>query len=69
MADTTFSLNEVVKQGEIAPHWIPLYGIKGNEGLDKIRAKLPHVPLDTCYKGRLLLALKAEVAARPRLPP
>ena len=60
VADTQFSLNEIVKQGELAPHWIPLYGIRGSVGLQDIRAKLPHVPLDTCYKGRLLLALMVE---------
>ena len=60
VADTSFSLNEIVRKGELQPHWIPLYGIKGSVGLQEIREKLPHVPLDTCYKGRLMLALMAE---------
>ena len=68
VADTTFSLNEIVKSGELQPHWIPLYGIKGRVGLQDIRAKLPHVPLDTCYKGRLLLALMAEEVADKLAP-
>ena len=59
-ADTTFSLNEIVRKQEIRPRWIPLYGIKGREGLQDIRQRLPHVPLDTCYKGRLLVALMTE---------
>lgn len=50
VADTTFSLNEIVARKQIAPHWIPLYGIKGGEGLQSIRERLPHVPLNTCYK-------------------
>jgi len=60
VADTTFSLNDIVARKQIAPHWIPLYGIKGGEGLQSIRERLPHVPLNTCYKGRLLLALMVE---------
>ena len=103
VADTTFSLNEIVRQGELQPHWIPLYGVKGKVGLpprpqllaaslpaaslpaasllkrcglavdwiaqvglQDIREKLPHVPLDTCYKGRLLLAMTTEeVSEKP----
>ena len=60
VADTNLSLNDIVKQGELQPHWIPLYGIQGRVGLQDIRAKLPHVPLDTCYKGRLLMAMMVE---------
>ena len=60
IADTSFSLNKVVSEGEIQPHWIPLYGIKGSEGLQHIRQRLPHVALDTCYKGRLLVGMMAE---------
>ena len=60
VADHVFSIDEVVRKGQVEPHWICLYGIKGREGLQDIRARLPHVPLDTCYKGRLLVGLMAE---------
>ena len=68
VADTTLSLNAVVKKGQVEPYWIPLYGIKGSTGLQTVRDKLPHVPLNTCYKGRLLLALMVEPVA-DRLAP
>ena len=61
MADTTFSLNDIVRQKELSPHWIPLYGVAGKVGLQELRAKLPpSTPLNTCYKGRLLVGLMAE---------
>ena len=28
VADTAFSLNEIVRRGAFDPYWIPLYGIK-----------------------------------------
>ena len=68
VADHKFSINEIVKVGEMAPTWIPLYGIKGREGLQDIRTRLPHVPLDTCYKGRLLIATTTEEVSA-KLPP
>ena len=68
VADTVFSLNDIVKNGEVEPHWIPLYGIKGRVGLQDLRERLPHVPLDTCYKGRLLLALMVEEVADKLAP-
>lgn len=65
VADYKFSLNEIVHKGEMLPTWIPLYGIKGREGLQDIRGRLPHVALDTCYKGRLLVGMMTEeVSAR-----
>lgn len=68
VADTTLSLNSIVKDREVSPFWIPLYGIKGSTGLQEVREKLPHVPLNTCYKGRLLLAMMVEEVA-DRLAP
>lgn len=65
VADTTFSLNEIVTKGEVQPHWIPLYGVHGSKGLQDLRTSLPNVTLDTCYKARLLVAFTAEeIAAR-----
>jgi len=60
VADTSFTLRQIINRGRTEPHWICLYGIKGREGLQDLRERLPHVPLDTCYKGRLLVGLIAE---------
>jgi hypothetical protein len=65
VADIVLSVNEILRRGEIKPYWVNLYGVQGIEGLQSIRERLwrsdnMRVPLETCYKGRLLLAMLAE---------
>ena len=63
-----FSLNDIVAKKTLPPRWVPLYGIGGLGDLAACREALPHAQLETCYKGRLLLAMSVEATAS-QLPP
>ena len=64
MADCIFSLNDIVTKRTLPPRWVPLYGIGGLGDLAASREALPHAQLETCYKGRLLLAMSVEATAQ-----
>ena len=68
VSDCHFSLNEIVRHGTLEPRWVPLYGIGGVGDLAAMRERYPHASLDTCYKGRLLLAMSVEEQSAA-LPP
>lgn len=66
IADTSFSLYDLVNEGERAPHWINLNGVEGTEDLQGVREHLDRSAsvLETSYKGRLLMALTMEEVPR-----
>jgi hypothetical protein len=68
VADCHFSLNSIIAKGTLEPRWVPLYGIGGVGDLAGMREKFPHARLDTCYKGRLLLAMSVDETGHA-LPP
>ena len=69
IADTRFSITELIQKKRVEPHWINLYGVAENVDLAELREKMPHATLDTCYKGRLLVGMSVEEARGRRYSP